>query len=147
MMDEQDFRERKKLEAVVQRLDRDLDAIIVEGYSDRFFMKKLGFNGKIFESAERSVEDLAEDVKRGADTVGILTDYDSHGKEENRKIRHELQDKVDVVNTAREEFGAQLTSTGRMAVEDVRPLFSSKQQKFVDAKLDEIFFRDWKLSR
>jgi 5S rRNA maturation endonuclease (ribonuclease M5) len=144
-MDKQDFRERKRLESIVERLDRDLDAVIVEGYSDRLIIEKLGFTGKIFESAERSIEDLVEDVERGANTVGILTDFDSHGKEENRKIRHALQDKVDVINTARDEFGSQLTSTGRMAVEDVRPLFVSKQQKFVDATLDEIYFRDWNL--
>lgn len=124
---------------VTEKLDRDLDALIVEGFCDKQVMRKLGFEGKIFLSAERKVELLAEDVERGAERVAVLTDFDSHGKEENRKIRQALQDRVDVFNSAREEFGSQLTSTGRRAIEDIKPLFRSKEQKFVDAALDQLY--------
>ncbi|MFQ3275655.1 MAG: 5S rRNA maturation endonuclease (ribonuclease M5) [Candidatus Nanohaloarchaea archaeon] len=137
-MDKEKFRERNNLIEVTRKLDRDLDAIIVEGFSDRKVMKKLGFEGKIFLSAERNNELLAEDVERGADTVAVLTDFDSHGKKQNREIRQELQDKVDVIRASRKEFGAQLTSTGRRAIEDVEPLFHSKEDKFVDAALDRL---------
>jgi 5S rRNA maturation endonuclease (ribonuclease M5) len=137
-MDKEKFRERNNLIEVTRKLDRDLDAIIVEGFSDRKVMKKLGFEGKIFLSAERNNELLAEDVERGADTVAVLTDFDSHGKEQNQEIRQELQDKVDVISASRKEFGAQLTSTGRRAIEDVEPLFHSKEDKFVDAALDRL---------
>lgn len=137
-MDKEKFRERNNLIEVTRKLDRDLDAIIVEGFSDRKVMKKLGFEGKIFLSAERNNELLAEDVERGADTVAVLTDFDSHGKKQNREIRQELQDKVDVISASRKEFGAQLTSTGRRAIEDVEPLFHSKEDKFVDAALDRL---------
>lgn len=138
-MDTESFREKKELESVVEKLNRDLDAIIVEGFSDRRAMRKLGFEGKIFESAERDLELLAEDIERGAERVGILTDFDSHGKEENRKLRQLLQERVDVFSSARREFGKQLTGEGRMAVEDMEPLFEDKQQKFVDAALDQLF--------
>lgn len=138
-MDKEKFRERKELELIVEKFNRDLDAVVVEGFSDRRVMEKLGFKGKIFMSAERNLEMLAEDIERGADRVGILTDFDSHGKEENRKIRQLLQDKVDVVNSARREFGRQMTGEGRMAIEDIEPLFHSKQQKFVDAALDQLY--------
>lgn len=138
-MDTERFRERKELESLTQKLNRDLDAIVVEGFSDRRAMRKLGFEGKIFESAERDLELLTEDIERGADRVAVLTDFDSHGKEENRKLRQLLQDKVDVMSSARKEFGKQLTSEGRMAIEDVRPLFVDKEQKFVDAALDQLY--------
>lgn len=138
-MDTEKFRERKQLESIVERLNRDLDAVVVEGFSDRRAMRKLGFEKKIFESAERELELLAEDIERGADRVAILTDFDSHGKEENRKLRQLLQDRVDVVNSARAEFGKQLTGEGRMAIEDVAPLFVDKEQKFVDAALDQLY--------
>lgn len=141
-METEKFREKKELEEVVERLDRDLDSVIVEGFEDRRMMRKLGFSGKVFMSAERSVEDLVEDVSRGAETVAVLTDFDEHGKEESRKLTRELDREIDVVKSARKEFGAQLTSTGRRAVEDVRPLFQDREKKFVDAALDRLFFRD-----
>lgn len=139
----QEFKERKLLEKEVEKLDRDVDSAIVEGFSDRRVLEKLGFTGKIFLSAERSVEDLVEDVERGSNRLVILTDFDSHGKKENKKLNQALQDRnVDVINTGRKEFGAQLTSTGRMAVEDVQPLFRSKFDKFAEAALDGLFFEN-----
>lgn len=141
-MNKEKFKERKNLEEVTRKLDRDVDSIIVEGFDDKIVMQKLGFEGKIFLSAERTIEDLAEDVARASERVAILTDFDNHGKEENKKILQELQDKVDVINASRKEFGAQLTSTGRRTIEDAAPLFESKQKKFVDAALDTLFFRD-----
>lgn len=140
-MRKNEFEERKKLEEEVEKLDRDVDSVVVEGFSDRKILEKLGFSGKIFLSAERNVEDLVEDVSRGSEKVAVLTDFDDHGKKQNRKISHELEKEIDVIRTSRQEFGAQLTSTGRQCIEDIRPLLRSKQQKFVDAALDRLFFR------
>ncbi len=140
-MNSEKYRERKLLERITEKIDRDVDSVIVEGYSDKQVLKKLGFEGRIFLSAERTIEDLAEDVERASERVAVLTDFDTHGKEENKKIVQELQERVDVISAARKEFGKQLTSTGRMAVEDVAPLFVDKEQKFVEAALDGIFFR------
>ena len=141
-MEREKFVEKNKLEKIVSRIDRDVDSIIVEGYSDRIAMEKLGFSGKIFLSAEKSVEGLTEDVSRGADRVAVLTDFDNHGKQEARKISRKLDKEIDVLNSAREEFGRQLTSKGRMAVEDVAPLFVDREQKFIEAALDDLYFND-----
>lgn len=141
-MEDEKFRERKRLEAVVEKIDRDVDALIVEGFSDRKVMERLGFEGKIFESAERNNELLAEDVERGAERVAVLTDFDTHGKQQGKEICQELQDRVDIISASRKEFGKELTSTGRRAVEDIEPLFHSKERKFVEAALDTLFFRD-----
>lgn len=139
-MKKEDHIELGKLKEIVERIDRDVDAAIVEGFSDRYYLEKLGFKGKIFMSAERTLEDLREDVIRGSDRVVVLTDYDEHGKEESHKISSELEKEIDVLRSSRREFGEQLTSTGRRAIEDVRPLFDDKEQKFVDAMLDRLFF-------
>ena len=138
-MREEKFRELKKLEAVVEKLDRDLDSIIVEGHADRKVMKQLGFNGKIFLSAEKTVEDLVEDVARGSKRTAILTDFDSHGKKENKKIRQALEGKINNSISSREELGKQLTKNGRMTVEDATPLLEDKEQKFIDAKLSRLY--------
>ncbi|MFB6199426.1 MAG: hypothetical protein ABEJ83_00990 [Candidatus Nanohaloarchaea archaeon] len=138
-MKKQEFKERKELESVTRKIDREVDSAIVEGFSDKFFLKKLGFTGNIYLSAERTIEDLAEDVERGSDRTVILTDFDTHGKQQNKKIIQELQGRVDVLNSARKKFGKQLTSNDRHEIEDVRPLFNDKDQKFVDAALDRLY--------
>ncbi|MFB6182673.1 MAG: toprim domain-containing protein [Candidatus Nanohaloarchaea archaeon] len=139
-MRDEKFREKKELEDIVNRLDNDLDAIIVEGFSDKIAMKKLGFNGKIFTSAERTLEDLVEDVSRGAKKVAVLTDFDEHGKKQNKKISRKLEKKIDVIRSWRRDFGSQLTSTGRRSIEEVNPLFQDKDKKFVEAALDGLYF-------
>lgn len=138
-MDREKTRELQYLKETVSDLDRDLDAVIVEGKSDQRVMKKLGFEGRIFQSAERKIEDLSEDVGRAAETVAVLTDFDSHGRRQAKKITHALQEEVDVVNSARRSFGEQLGYNDRYAVEDVGPLLESKWEKFTDATLDRLF--------
>lgn len=134
------FQERQELEALVEKLDRDVDSIVVEGRADRRMMRKLGYSGRVFLSAERDKEDLAEDVSRRSRRVAVLTDFDDHGKQRNREISRELEKQVDVVRASRKEFGAQLTSSGRRCIEDVAPLFEDKSEKFRDAALDRLFF-------
>lgn len=140
-MEKDDYVEKRELERVISRIDRDVDSVVVEGYSDRIVVEKLGFTGKIFLSAEKTLEGLAEDVGRGAERVAVLTDFDNHGKEQAGKISRRLDKEVDVIRSCRKQFGKQLTSTGRKAVEDIAPLFVDREQKFVDAALDDLFFR------
>lgn len=141
-MDKDQFRELKELEQVTEKVDKNVDAAVVEGFSDKKVLEKLGFSGKIFLSAERTLEDLVEDISRGSDKVAVLTDFDSHGKEQNHEIARRLQQEVDVLRSARDEFGKQLTSTGRRDIEDARPLFEDKEEKFVDAAMDQLFFSE-----
>jgi len=138
-VDTEEFKELKNLERLVDKLDKDLDSVIVEGFSDRKAMRKLGFNGKIFLSAEASVESLTEDVARGSEKTAVLTDFDSHGKKQNKKIRQSLEGEVKNSLTSRKKFGLQLTSNDRHAIEDLLPLFDDKEQKFVDAALSRLF--------
>jgi len=132
------FRERKEFEGLVRELDKNVGSAIVEGLKDKIVLQKLGFSGKIFLSAERSNEDLCEDVARGSERVAILTDFDSHGREQNRKIESLLEGKVDVINSLRRDIGAQMAENDRYAIEDIMPVLKDKNQKFVEEKLDEI---------
>lgn len=141
-MEEEKFRERKKLESLVEKMDRDADAVVVEGYRDRILLEKLGFSGRIFESAELTLEDLVENVSRAVDRVVVLTDFDRHGKKRNLEIASALEKEVDVLRTSRKRFGQQLTSTGRRDVEDALPLFRDRDEKFVESAMDGLFFRN-----
>ena len=139
-MRKEEFIEKKRLENVVKNISRDVDSVIVEGWDDKKIIQKLGFDGKIFLSAERTHEDLCEDVSRTSKKVAVLTDFDEHGKDEAREISRKLQQDIDVIRSARKEFGEQLTSNDRRAVEDIRPLFQDHEEKFVEAAMDDIFF-------
>jgi len=139
-MNKKDYIEKKQLEKVIKEIEKTVDTIIVEGWSDKKMIQKLGYKGKIFLSAEKTVEDLAEDAARRADKAAVLTDFDTHGKKQAKEISRELDKEIDVVRSARKKFGKQLTSTDRHAVEDIRPLFQDKDEKFVEAAMDQIFF-------
>ncbi len=141
-MRREDFIEKNRLEKIVAKISRDVDSIIVEGWADKKVMRELGFQGRIFLSAERTQKGLVEDVSRASEKVAVLTDFDSHGKEEAQAISRKLQEEIDVIRSARKEFGAQLTSKDRRAVEDIRPLFEDMEKKFVEAAMDGLFFRD-----
>lgn len=131
---------KKRLEEEVRKMNRDLDAVIVEGFEDKLMIRKLGFQGKIFLSAERTTEDLVEDVSRGCEKVAVLTDFDEHGKEMNKELRKALEEEVDVLNSVRRDFGKILTESGRRDIEDIRTLFASKEDKFIEAALDRLYF-------
>ena len=139
-MNREDYIEKNRLEQVMDKISRDVDSVIVEGWSDKKIIQKLGFQGKIFMSAERTHKDLCEDVARVSERTAVLTDFDQHGKQEAREISRRLQEEIDVIRSARKEFGAQLTSTDRRAVEDIRPLFNDPDQKFIEAGLDQLYF-------
>ncbi|QGA80532.1 hypothetical protein [Candidatus Nanohalobium constans] len=139
-MNKEDYIEKNQLENVIQEIEKTVDSIIVEGWDDKKMIQKLGFEGKIFMSAEKTVEDLVEDVSRGSERTAVLTDFDSHGEEASKEISRELDKEIDVIRSARQKFGAQLTSTDRRAVEDIRPLFDDKEEKFVEAAMDQLFF-------
>lgn len=131
---------KKRLEEEVRKMNRDLDAVIVEGFEDKLMIRKLGFQGRIYLSAEKTVEDLVEDVSRGSERVAILTDFDEHGKEANKELRKALEEEVDILNSIRRDFGKILTESGRRDIEDIRTLFTSKEKKFVEAALDGLYF-------
>jgi 5S rRNA maturation endonuclease (ribonuclease M5) len=139
-MNKEDYKEKHRLEQIIQKISRDADTVIVEGWADKKIIQKLGFNGKILLSAEKTHQDLVEDVSRRSEKAAVLTDFDQHGKKQAKEISRKLQQEIDVLRSARREFGAQLTSKDRRAIEDIRPLFDDKEQKFIEAAMDEIFF-------
>lgn len=112
----------------------------MEGKADQKILRKLGYQGQIFLSAERKTEELVKKIAKTAEIAVVLTDFDKHGKKQAKEITRKLDKEIDVIKTEREKFGKQLTSTDRRAIEDIKPLFENKNQKFVDATLDQLYF-------
>ncbi|MDY6771078.1 MAG: hypothetical protein SV186_03920 [Candidatus Nanohaloarchaea archaeon] len=136
---DEEYEYRERVRRFVQRMDDNVDAIIVEGESDKRVLRRLGAESRIFTSGGRSPEPFAETVARVTDRLVILTDFDEHGKELNKEFQHLLREDVTIFHAYRRDFGKLLTSSGRHCVEDLRPLFDSRFEKFVDAKLDRLF--------
>jgi 5S rRNA maturation endonuclease (ribonuclease M5) len=141
-MNKEDYKEKHRLEQIIQKISRDTDTVIVEGWADKKIIQKLGFKGKVFLSAEKTHQDLVEDVSRRSEKAAVLTDFDQHSKKQAKEISRKLQQKVDVIRSARKQFGKELTANDRRAVEDARTLFEDKEQKFVEAAMDSLYFRD-----
>lgn len=136
---DEEYEYREEMIELLQRADRDADAIIVEGVSDKKVLRQCGVESRVFTCGGKEPEAFAETIGRVSERVVILTDFDSHGKELNDEFRHLLREDVHVLSAHRRDIGAHLTESGRHCIEDLRPLFSSRFEKFVDVKLDRLF--------
>lgn len=134
-----DFYHREQLRDLVHRIDRDADAVVVEGRHDKEVLEHLGLSVRVFTCAGRIPTEFCNTVGRVSSHVVMLTDFDSHGKELNREMSRMLSEKTDVMHAYREEFGALLTSKGRHCIEDIRPLLGDPEKHFKQAQLDRLF--------
>jgi 5S rRNA maturation endonuclease (ribonuclease M5) len=114
-----------KVRELVESMDRDVDAVKVEGGHDREALERAGFSGRIYVcSGNRgSLSSLAQAVKDDRVTVSILTDFD----EEGRKICGKLRDSIPERRTRRvwrRKLGKMLTRKGRRDIESINNLLN-----------------------
>ncbi|MDY6768624.1 MAG: hypothetical protein SVW02_00775, partial [Candidatus Nanohaloarchaea archaeon] len=85
---------RDEVVGLVEEMDRDVDAAIVEGSNDQEALEKAGFTGAIYTCSENTngVVSLARTVSRENTAVSILTDYDSEGSDLCGKLRDAIPD-------------------------------------------------------
>ncbi|MDY6789422.1 MAG: hypothetical protein SVV03_05685 [Candidatus Nanohaloarchaea archaeon] len=138
-MDRRLYMYRERLSDLAERIGRDVDAVIVEGKCDERALKKLGMETDIFKVGRCSIEPFCERISDIAESVVILTDFDSEGKEINKELRQRLVEETDVLGSYRKDFGKLMTSKDRYCIEDLNPLFNSPFDKFIDADLDRLF--------
>ncbi|MDY6778499.1 MAG: hypothetical protein SVU32_07575 [Candidatus Nanohaloarchaea archaeon] len=136
---DEEYSYRERLRDIVGSIDTDVDAVIVEGRDDMHVLRRLGLSVRVFRCGGRGHEQFCNDVARVSEKVVILTDFDEHGKELNKKFSRMLSGDVDIISSYRRDFGKLLTSQDRYCVEDIRPLFSSRVDKYIDATLDRLF--------
>lgn len=138
-LSDEEFLYREQLRKLAGRIDRDVDAIIVEGKSDEHALRQLGVGIRVFKFGGRGVDEFCETVGRVSERVVILTDFDRHGKELNKEMQSLLVEETDVLASYRRDFGKLLTSKDRYCIEDITPLFSSLADSFVEEELDKLF--------
>jgi 5S rRNA maturation endonuclease (ribonuclease M5) len=109
------------LKEIIKKMNQEVDMVIVEGKKDEGALKALGFKGRIFVYAKREPE-ILEGAVRNCESVVVLTDFDSAGKDLCNEIMDHLLGHVKINKRLRREFGRLLTSHGRRGIESINRL-------------------------
>lgn len=115
-----DSKERKdlisELRNIVQEMNKELDAVIIEGKHDREALRKLGFEKKILKASIFSSDNLINSK------VSVLTDFDREGNKLRKKILERIERKAKVRKKFRDKIGQQLGLFGRRDIESITNL-------------------------
>ncbi|MDF2954436.1 toprim domain-containing protein [Candidatus Alkanophaga liquidiphilum] len=120
----------KELEFIVEEMNREVDAVIVEGSHDRTALELLGFRKDmlLYSESKLSDGDFVELVSQKYERVVILTDYDRDGKSFNKKLSERLQRRgVCIERTYRDKIGKLL---GQCGIKDIESISALKKRVF-----------------
>ncbi|MEM7826884.1 MAG: hypothetical protein QXQ40_01525 [Candidatus Aenigmatarchaeota archaeon] len=79
-----------ELKRIIERMNYEADAVVVEGLRDEKALIRLGFKNKIIKCAMHDIAEI-EGFTEKCSSIAILTDFDEHGKKLNRSISSYLQ--------------------------------------------------------
>lgn len=115
-----------EIERVVEKMNNDLECIVVEGLRDRVALRELGFEKDIIECSNMGFGIIDELENR---KVAVLTDYDKHGTMLWKKLSKVLESRgAKVDDTYRKKIGELLNVEKRKTIESINNL-----KKEVDA--------------
>lgn len=110
---------------LVREMDRDVDAVIVEGQNDRAALQRAGCTTPIYTCSQTNgLVGFARDIADGR--IAILTDFDEEGKRLNGRLRDLLPGKH-VRPIWRQKFGKVLTASGRRDIESLNNVFAEQR--------------------
>jgi len=126
----QDYLIYKELELIIEEMNREVDAVIVEGSHDRAALEEMGFRKDmlLYSESKLSDGDFVELVSKKYERVVILTDYDRDGKYFNKKLSEKLQRcGVCVEHIYRDKIGRLL---GLCGIKDIESISALKRRIF-----------------
>ncbi|MDY6766337.1 MAG: hypothetical protein SVW77_03125 [Candidatus Nanohaloarchaea archaeon] len=111
---------RADVEALVTKMDGDVDAVVVEGRHDREALEAAGFTGRIYTCSENTdgVVSLARTILEENTAVSILTDFDEEGRSLCGKLRDTIPERM-LRPIWRKKLGTLLTQNGHRDVESI----------------------------
>ncbi|MDY6773561.1 MAG: hypothetical protein SVS85_00040 [Candidatus Nanohaloarchaea archaeon] len=112
----------REVVSLVEEMDRDVDAVVVEGKRDREAIEEAGFSGRIYTCSQNTdgIASVAREV-REEDSVAILTDFDEEGGDLCGELRDRIPDSK-LRKHWRKELGKLLTEKGRRDIESINNL-------------------------
>ncbi len=138
-LSDEDYFFREKIRNLLEKMERDCDAFVVEGKNDEIALKALGVSKRIFKVSKREISEFCDTVSHCSDNVVILVDFDKAGKEINKELLENLKGDVNVLSSYRKQFGILLTSRDRFCIEDINPLLNKGFDKFDEVKLSRLY--------
>jgi len=119
----QDYEIYTELESVIQEMDGLVDAIIVEGASDKEALEGLGATKEIVLCSSKPYTEFVDYLSSRHKKITILTDYDRAGKKINKKLCIRLEHVgIRVENQYRAKIGRILGFRGLKSIESVNSL-------------------------
>jgi 5S rRNA maturation endonuclease (ribonuclease M5) len=114
------------VQQLVQKMNRDVDAVIVEGPNDREALKSAGVTRPIHTCSDTNgIVGFARSMAAEG-TVAILTDFDEAGKRLNGRLRELLPGRK-VRSIWRQKLGKLLTEHGRRDIESLNNVFAQQR--------------------
>lgn len=111
-----------EVRALVEKMERDVDAVIVEGRRDKDALRAAGFTNTIHTCSDANgLVNFARAIPLD-ETVTILTDFDQEGKRLNGRLR-DLIPGSQVRPIWRKKIGKLLTEHGRRDIESLNNVF------------------------
>lgn len=112
----------RDLRELLQRMDRQVDAVVVEGPNDEAALRRVGVETPIHTCSQTNgLAGFASSLP--GEQIAILTDYDDPGQRLNAKLRAYIPD-ARVDPRWRRELGLLLTQRGRYDIESLNNVFS-----------------------
>lgn len=111
----------RQIRELLDRMDREVDAVVVEGPNDKAALREGGVTVPVFECSSSSGLDTFARRLPGQ-TIVILTDYDTHGRRLNGQLRDLLSD-ARIESRWRRDLGLLLTKRGRYDIESLNNVF------------------------
>lgn len=118
----------RELRELLERMDRSVEAVIVEGTNDRKALQNGGVASRIHTCSQTSGLD-AFATCLSARSIAILTDYDDPGRRLNAKLREYIPDRH-VEPRWRRDLGLLLTKRGRYDIESLNNVFESTLRRW-----------------
>jgi 5S rRNA maturation endonuclease (ribonuclease M5) len=112
----------EKIREFLMDLEYLVDIVLVEGMRDFEALSTLGYKGEIAQFSQLQVSDveLCDEIAEHYNSILILTDFDSEGREINRNLTKLLERKaIKLEEGLRRQFGRLMASIGVYAVEDL----------------------------
>lgn len=111
----------RELRQLLEEMDRDVEAVVVEGPRDRTALRTAGVDSAVYEcSPGPDLVTFARSLQ--GDPITILTDYDQAGKRLNGRLR-DLLPESRIETRWRQEIGLLLTQRGRYDIEALSNVF------------------------
>ncbi len=114
---------RREISLLVERINEEVDAVVVEGRKDTRALRAAGVTADIVEYSRFSAWLVTHKLVKQYKCVLILTDYDEKGREYHRELVERLEGRLTLSRDLRREFGKVLTRTGRRDIESLTNVY------------------------